>query len=76
MHLMRRGHALPRGSALISRDEEPFLESTTPTLARYSISLPLYARRIATSARRLAETGTLPAIATRLMPEFIKGETV
>jgi DNA-binding LacI/PurR family transcriptional regulator len=76
MHLMRRGHALPRGRALISRDEEPFLESTTPTLARYSISLPLYARRIATSARRLAETGTLPAIATRLMPEFIKGETV
>jgi hypothetical protein len=49
---------------------------TTPTIVRYSISLPLYARRIAMSARQFAGTGALAAKATRLMPEFIQGETV
>jgi hypothetical protein len=62
------------GSFLVARGNRG---KTTPTLARYNISLPLYARRIAMSARQFAETGALPPPkAARLMPGFIKGETV
>lgn len=76
MHLMRRGKRIPQDVAVISRDNEPVLESTTPLVTRYAINQAQFARRLAMAARQVAETGTLPARAIRLMPRFLLGETV
>ncbi|MBI5686920.1 MAG: substrate-binding domain-containing protein [Verrucomicrobia bacterium] len=76
MHLMRRGKRIPQDAAVISRDNDPFLESTSPVVARYAINQAQFARRLSMAARQLAETGTLPAHAIRLMPRFLPGETV
>lgn len=76
MHLMRRGKRIPHDVAVISRDDDPFLQSTSPAVTRYAINPAQFARRVSLAARQLAETGTLPAHAIRLMPTFIAGETV
>ena len=76
MHLMRRGKRIPQDVAVISRDDDPFLQSTSPAVTRYAINPAQFARRVSLAARQLAETGTLPAHAIRLMPKFLPGETV
>jgi len=76
MHLLRRGKRIPQDVAVISRDNDPFLESTAPLVARYAINQAQFARRLSMAARQLAETGSLPAHAVRLMPKFLPGETV
>ena len=76
MHLLRRGRRIPQDVAVISRDDDPFFQYTTPAVARYAIDQTHFARRLAMAARQLAETGTLPARAIRLMPQFVPGETV
>ena len=76
IHLMRRGKRIPQDLAVISRDDDPFLQSTSPAITRYTTNPAQFARRVSMAARQLAETGTLPAHAIRLMPEFIAGETV
>jgi DNA-binding LacI/PurR family transcriptional regulator len=76
MHLMRHGRRIPQDVAVISRDNDPFLESIAPLVARYAINQAQFARRLSMAARQLAETGTLPPHAIRLMPAFLPGETV
>ena len=76
MHLMRRGKRIPQDVAVISRDDDPFLQSTSPDVTRYAINPAQLARRVSLAARQLAEIGTLPAHAIRLMPTLIAGETV
>lgn len=75
MHLMRRNLRLPQDAAVLSRDDEAYLRHTSPVLSRYAINLDQFSRRVCKAVRELAETGTLPARAVRLMPEFIAGET-
>jgi DNA-binding LacI/PurR family transcriptional regulator len=75
-HLMRRGKRIPQDVAVISRDDDPFLQSTSPAVTRYAINPAQFARRVSLAARQLAETGTLPAHAIRPMPKFLPGETV
>ncbi|MFA6543296.1 MAG: GntR family transcriptional regulator [Limisphaerales bacterium] len=76
MHLMRRGHRIPQDVAVISRDDDPFLQSTSPALTRYSNNPAQFTRRVSMAARQLVETGILPVQAIRLMPTFLPGETV
>lgn len=76
MHLMRRGKRIPQDAAIISRDDDPLLQSATLDVARYSVNLGRFARRVSTAARQLAETGALPAHAIRLTPQFFPGETI
>jgi DNA-binding LacI/PurR family transcriptional regulator len=76
MHLLRRGKRIPQDMAVVSRDDDPFLQATSPVVARYAINPAQIARRISKAVRQLAETGALPAQAIRLMPTFIAGETV
>lgn len=76
MHLMRRGQSIPGDVAVISRDDETFLEHVTPKVARYATSETQFVRRASMLARQLAETGNLPPKALRLMPQFVPGETV
>jgi DNA-binding LacI/PurR family transcriptional regulator len=76
MHLLRRGRRIPQDVAVISRDDDPFFQYATPTVARYAIDQTQFAHRLAMASRQLAETGALPAHAIRQMPEFIGGETL
>ncbi|HRH96840.1 MAG TPA: substrate-binding domain-containing protein [Prosthecobacter sp.] len=76
MHLMRRGHRIPQDVAVISCSDDPFLQFTSPRIARYAINPTQFARRVAMASRQLAETGTLEPKAIRLMPKFLPGETV
>jgi len=76
MHLMRRGRSIPGDASVISRDDEIFLDHVVPKVARYSASATQFTRRASMLARQLAETGSLPTKAIRLMPEFVSGETV
>ena len=76
MHLLRRRLRIPQDVAVISRDDAPFLQSTSPSTARYATNPAVLARRVFMAVRQLAETGTLPAQAIRLMPKFLHGETV
>lgn len=75
-HLMRRGLRIPEDVAVISRDDDPYLQAISPEVSRYSINLARMAQRLAIAVRQLAETGFLPPRAIRLMPEFIPGGTV
>lgn len=76
MHLMRRKRRLPQDAAVLSRDDEAYLEHTSPSLSRYAINMDQFARKVCNAVCGLAATRTLPAHAVRLMPKFIPGETV
>ncbi len=75
-HLQGKGLRFPRDLALVSRDDEPYLTHLTPAVARYSVDPGALPRHLSQAARRLAETGTLPPHAVRLIPRFIPGETL
>lgn len=76
MHLTRRGKRIPRDVAVISRDDDPFLQAAVPPVTRYAVDRGQFARRLAQAARQLAETGSFSAHAIRLMPKLLPGETV
>lgn len=75
-YLQHRGIHLPKEVAVISRDSDPFLEFITPTVTRYASNPAQFAKRLAHAAVQLAKSGTFPAKAIRLMPQWVKGETV
>lgn len=75
-HLQRRGKRLPGDVALVSRDDEPFLAHVTPIVARYAVAPGLFPRKLSKAALKLAETGGLPPLAVRLIPEFVPGESL
>ena len=74
--LMKRGHRIPQDIAVISRDDENFLEHLTPSPNRYATNPTQFTRRISHAARKLAETGSIPPRSVRLMSDYIVGETV
>lgn len=76
MHLMRRGKRIPQDVAVLSRDNDPILEATSPSVARYSIQPKQLASRIALALRQLADTGTLESHNIRLMPEYLAGDSI
>jgi DNA-binding LacI/PurR family transcriptional regulator len=75
-HLLRQGKRIPEDLAVISRDDDAYLEHVTPDVTRYSVNQLQFARRVSAAARELAESGTLPPRAMRLMPKLVRGETV
>ena len=75
MHLMRRGRRIPQDVAVISRDNDPILDSTSPSVARYATQPAQLANRIARAVRQLAETNILSSNVIRLMPTFVPGES-
>ena len=76
MHLMRRKLRLPQDAAVISRDNENYLQHTSPVLSRYAVDPVHFARKLSKAVCELAETGVLAPRAIRLIPKFIAGETV
>lgn len=76
MHLMRRGKRIPQDVAVLSRDNDPTLDSTSPSVCRYGIESKQFASRIVQAVRQLAENGTSSVSGMRLMPTYMPGETV
>jgi DNA-binding LacI/PurR family transcriptional regulator len=74
--LSRRGLRLPRDVALIARDSDHFLEYHSPSLACYHHDPDLHARRIARVVIQLARGGGIRTKAIRMMPTFLKGESL
>lgn len=75
-YFTRQGRRIPRDVAVLSRDDDLFLEHAVPVVTRYASSPLLFARRLCHAIRQLAEGGTLPKQPVRLMPKLINGETV
>ena len=76
MHLMLRGKRIPKDIAVLSRDDETFLQHAVPSVTRYSTSQVQFARRVSVAARLLADGTPLPRTTIRLMPRLVQGETV
>lgn len=76
MHLLQKGKRIPDDVAVISRDDDAFLEHAVPPVARYATSLSQFTRRVSHAVRRLAEHGREPVRAIRLTPKFLPGGTV
>ncbi len=76
MHLMRRGKRIPQDVSVLSRDNDPILEATSPSVARYSIQPKQLATRIAQALRQLADSGTIENQNIRLMPEYLAGDSI
>jgi len=75
MHLQRSGRRIPQDMAVVSRDDETFLQHTVPAVTRYASNPAQFARSVSKATRQLAETGLLPPKAIRLMPQLVSGET-
>ena len=73
--LLHRRLRLPQDAALISRDDDPFLEFVVPTVARYSTEPTLFARKVSRTVLRLAQGVTLLPQDYRVMPQFVSGQT-
>lgn len=66
---------LPFKVALISRDDDAFLDFVTPRVARYSSNPVVFARRVSHAVLQMARFGAAPVRPVRLMPRFLPGET-
>ena len=75
-HLLRKGINIPKQLALISRDNEPFLESLVPTVARYERNTTLFARKVLRLVLELLREGVRPQHNYMLMPTLVMGETL
>jgi DNA-binding LacI/PurR family transcriptional regulator len=75
-HLLRRGLRFPNDVALISRDDDKFLESMVPSVARYSLDLSVFARTISNLVVGMVRSGVVDPKDSRLMPEFVHGQTL
>ena len=75
-HLLRLGHKLPRDFAIVSRDDDAFLEHVVPKVTRYSADAAKFAKRLAKLVLELAQTGHTNTKPVRLMPDLRRGETV
>lgn len=75
-HLMRRGYSLPRDFALVSRDDDAFLDHVLPRITRYSSDPAKFALRLTRLVLELARTGHTSTRPVRLMPDLRRGETV
>ena len=75
-YLMTRGRRFPKDVALISRDDDKFLESMVPSVARYSLNLSLFARTISNLVVEMVRSGVVEPKDSRLMPEFVPGQSL
>lgn len=76
-HLLRRGWKIPGEVAVVSRDDDAFLDHVTPAVARYRSDAALFARKMHRLVRQLANNGYSDAPKpTRLVPQFVKADSL
>ncbi len=75
-HFTRAGRRIPKDIAIISRDDDVFLQHSVPAVTRYASSPMLFARKLSHAVRQMAEGGGLAKHPVRLMPKLLPGETV
>lgn len=74
--LLRKGLRIPQDAAMIARDDDRFLDYTTPELTRYHYDGDLHARRLFRMVMSVAR-GQVPGKSALLaMPRLVKGETL
>jgi DNA-binding LacI/PurR family transcriptional regulator len=75
-HLLRRGLRLPEGISLLSRDDDPLLETLVPVISRYHLEPGAFARKISRLVLGVLGNSVQANTTVRLMPALIKGETL
>lgn len=74
--LAQMGQLVPRDVSLVSRDEDPFLSFIVPAPARYAVSPHTLAQSLLQPVLELLNGETVTQNAVRLMPDFIRGESI
>lgn len=74
--LAQGGWRVPQDVSVVSRDEDPFLAFLVPSPTRYTVSAHVMARNLLRSVLELLEGGVVTHRGVRVMPDFIKGETL
>jgi len=75
-YLMSRGIRVPADAAVISRDDDQYLDHLVPSVAHYACNPKLFARRISSIVLEMVRTGVVKPNQNLLMPEFVRGQTV
>lgn len=74
-HLSQNGLRVPKDVAIISRDDELFLEDVVPTMARYSNLPGAFAAKLSRTVVAMLRGDGRP-YAHKIMPKFIPGRTL
>lgn len=74
--LAQAGVRVPAEVSVVSRDEDPFLSFLVPAPARYVASPHTMAKTLLRPVLELLEGGVVTHRSIRIMPDFIKGETL
>jgi len=74
-HFLRKNLNLPRDVALISRDDDSFLESVVPTISRYTSNPTVFAHKVSRAVLEILGGGVLSRSDIRMMPTFVAGQT-
>lgn len=74
-HLLSTGVRVPQDVALISRDDDSFLDAVVPSVARYHHSEELFVSKISRAVSEVVQ-GNMRVKDYRIMPTFIKGRTL
>jgi DNA-binding LacI/PurR family transcriptional regulator len=74
--LQRQGWRVPEDVAVISRSDDQYLNYSIPSVARYSVDSERMGRKAAELLLGQMRHGAGKIQSVRLMPEFIRGETL
>jgi len=75
-YLIRKGFRVPEDISLICRDDHEFMEHLVPAMAHYAVDLEMLARRCVRILIQIATSGHLKPYSRRMIPQFIRGNTV
>jgi LacI family transcriptional regulator len=75
-HLLRCGVRVPQDAALISRDDDAFLDFAVPRVTRYASDPAQFARRLSRATIALVHEGVASSRAVRVMPRYVAAETL
>lgn len=74
--LARLGVRIPEDISVISRDDDPYLSFVVPVPARYEVSPHILARSLLRPVLELLEGNPVSQRAARILPEFLRGESI
>lgn len=74
--LAQHGVRVPEQMSLILRDDDPFLDYLAPVPARYVVRPHLLAKSLLRPVLEILEGHAVTVRSGRLMPEFVRGESV